>query len=93
MASPDDPDDPDDNDDILEITPEPGTRIEDLAPFIVEAMEELEVDAAIHFPTFTLDVPLGSTAKDIIDAYNLINIEYLPDLRPPPKPPAFGPKL
>ncbi len=90
MAS---PQDPDDNDDILEFTPEPGTRIEDIAPFIVEAMEELGVDAEIHFPTFTLEIPLGSTAKDIVDTYNQIAVEYLPELRPPPKPPAFGPKL
>ena len=90
MAS---PQDPDDNDDILEFTPEPGTRIEDIAPFIVEAMEELGVDAEIHFPTFTLEIPLGSTAKDIVDTYNQIAVEYLPELRPPTKPPAFGPKL
>lgn len=88
--SPRDPDDPDK--DILEITPEPGTDINDLAPLVIKAMEELEVDAEIHFPTFTLEVPLGATAKDIVDAYNKIAVEYLPDIRPP-RPPFRGPKI
>lgn len=87
------PRDPDDDDDILEFTPEPGTPIEDLAPMVVKAMEMLDVDAEIHFPTFTLEVPRGATAKDIIEAYNKVSIEYLPDLRPPPKPPFRGPGL
>ena len=99
MASPydppDDPNDPNDPDErnILSFTPAPGAKIENLAPEVIKTMERLEMDAEIHFPHFTLDVPLGATAKDIIDAYNHVTINYLPDVRPPPKPPQRGPRL
>jgi len=91
MASPKDPFN--DDDDILEFTPEPGTPIEEIAPMVVDAMEILDIDAEIHFPTFTLEVPRGATEKDIIDAYYKVSVEYLPDLRPPPRPPFSGPKI
>lgn len=92
MASPRDPDDGDDRD-IFEFTPAPGTKIEHIAPAVIKAMEELEMDAEIHFDTFTLEVPLGATAQDIIDTYKKIVIDYLPEIRQPPKPPFRGPKI
>lgn len=91
MASPRDPDP--EKPDIIEFTPEPGTKIEKLAPLVIKAMELLDKDAEIHFPTFTLEVPRGATAQDIIDTYHMVVIEYLPALRDPPKKPPRGPGL
>lgn len=90
MASPRDPEDDDRN--ILEFTPEPGTKIEHFALFVVKAMETMDMDAEIHFPNFTLEVPRGATANDIVDAYNSVNVDYLPDLRHP-RPPFKGPRI
>lgn len=92
MASPHpfDPDKPD----IIEFTPPPGAKIEKIAPFILKKMEELDMDAEIHFPTFTLEVPRGAAEKDIIETYNKVMVDYLPDLRQPPRhTPPRGPKL
>ncbi len=92
MASPRDPD-PEDRQ-VIEITPDPGTKIEALAPQVIKLMKELDLEAEIHFPTFTLEVPKGATAKDIVDAYNSVVIDYLPDVRPAYKPPPKrGPNL
>lgn len=87
------PRDPDDERPIIEFTPAPGAKIEAIAPAVVRAMERMEMDAEIHFDTFTLEVPLGATAQDIIDTYRRVVVDYLPAVRQPPKPPNRGPKI
>lgn len=84
---------PDDHDrPVLEFTPQPGTKIEQLAPLVVKTMERLDMDAEIHFPAFTLEVPRGSTPEDIVEAYKQVVVDYLPEVRKP-RPPYKGPKL
>jgi hypothetical protein len=80
-------------DEIIEFTPEPGAKIEEIAPVIAKMTKKLEMDAEIHFPNFTLNVPQAATAMDIVKAYYSVAIEYLPEVRPGFKPPDRGPKL
>jgi hypothetical protein len=81
------------DDEIIEFTPEPGAKIEQIAPLISRMAKDMGMDAEIHFPAFTLEVPCGASPKDIIDAFHSVNVEYLPELRPTPKPPSRGPKF
>ena len=76
----------------IEITPDPDTRIEILAPQIVKLMKEHKRDAQLHFPNFTLDVPQNASAADIVKAYHNVALDYLPALRPCYKP-VRGPKF
>lgn len=80
-------------DEIIEFTPEPGAKIEEIAPIIAKMTKKLEMDAEIHFPNFTLNVPQSATAKDIVKAYYTVAVEYLPEVRHGFKPPDRGPKL
>lgn len=70
----------------IEITPDPDSKIEILAPQIVRLMKEHQRDAQVHFPYFTLDVPQDASAADIIKAYRENAPAYLPALRPVHKP-------
>ncbi len=81
------------DDEFIEFTPEPGLKIEAVAPIITRMTKELEMDAEIHFPAFTLHVPQAATTKDVCDAYYKVSVEYLPELRPGFKPPERGPRL
>jgi hypothetical protein len=81
------------DDEFIEFTPEPGVKIEDVAPVITKMTKELEMDAEIHFERFTLHVPQAATVKDIVEAYYKVNVQYLPELRPGFKPPERGPRF
>jgi hypothetical protein len=81
------------DDEFIEFTAEPGAKIEMIAPIVAKMTKQLEMDAEIHFPKFTLHVPQAATVRDILEAYYHVNVEYLPPLRPGFKPPERGPKL
>lgn len=81
------------DDDIIEFTPEPGAKIEKIAPIVAKMTRKLEMDAEIHFPNFTLHVPQAATTWDILQAYYKVSVEYLPELRPGYKPPERGPRF
>jgi hypothetical protein len=81
------------DDEIIIVTPDPEAKIEKIAPVVAKMTKELGMDAEIHFPTFTLNVPQAATARDILEAYYAVKVEYLSDLRPGFKPPDRGPKF
>lgn len=81
------------DDEVIEFTPEPGAKIEQIAPIVAKLTKKLEMDAEIHFPGFSLQVPQAATAGDILKAYYEVSVQYLPELRPGFKPPERGPKF
>ena len=65
---------PQDGGEILDFTPENGFKIEKLAPMIVTAMTEMNMDAQLTLPgRVVLEIEQGCTAEEIIDGYK----EYL----------------
>jgi hypothetical protein len=81
------------DDEIIEFTAEPGAKIELIAPVVAKMTKQLEMDAEIHFPNFTLHVPQAANVRDILEAYYQVNPDYLPPLRPGHKPPERGPRF
>jgi len=87
----------DDDLNILECTPEPDAKIEDIAKAVVKMMKTMKADGAeIIYPDFKIEVDKTASAKDIIDAYRQMQPKIVDDLRGPPArkplipPPKFG---
>ena len=58
-------------DDVLDFKPESGFAIAKLAPMIVKAMQEMDMDAQISLPgKVILEIEKECTEEEIIDGYN-----------------------
>lgn len=73
----------DDGGDILEFTPDESTPIEEVADTVVSMMQLYDMDAEVHFPHFTMEVDRSVTAEEIVEAYNDVTIDFVPDLSAP----------
>jgi hypothetical protein len=72
---------------VIEFTPDPGAKIEQIAPVIARLTRRLKMDAEIHFPQFVVEVPQGAKPQEIIEAYYRVAVDYLPEVRPVPRRP------
>lgn len=80
---------------VLDLTPEPGAKIERIAKFAVKLMKQHNLPAQINFEQFTMEVPKDATEEDIVRTYKEVASTYLPDKpkfnfgRGGPKGPSF----
>ena len=58
-------------DDVIDFKPQSGFAIEKLAPVIVKAMREMDMDAQINLPgKVILEIERECTEEEIIEGYN-----------------------
>lgn len=76
---------------VLHYTPKKGEPIEISAPIVVAKMLEENMDADIHFKTFTLEVERDQSAEFIIEAYYGA-LDIVKDMRAAQRKANKGPK-
>lgn len=69
-----------DDDDVIDFTPENGFVIEKLAPVIVNAMRDMDMDAQINLPgRVIIEIERDCTEQEIVKGYKNYMSERIKD--------------